>query len=95
MNKKDAEKVMKSLNNCSLMIYYGATPKGVDPINARISISQANISFDEWGFCVRDKKNEGTEIFIKYIRLVDIISFVSCKKIITYKYKTMEIHIEF
>lgn len=96
MNKEDAEKIVRDLNNCSILVYYGATPRSVDPINVRISVLQADISFDECGFYIRDKMNEGTEITVRYAKLVDDIKMARWStKIITYKYETMEIKIEF
>lgn len=96
MNKKDAEKIVSELNNCSMLVYYGATPRSVDPVNIKISVLQADIQFDEWGFWIRDKMNEGTEIRVRYVNLDDDIKFVRWNtKILTYTYETVEIKIEF
>ena len=96
MNKEDAEKIVREFNNCSILVYYGATPRSVDPINVRVSILQADIVFDDWGFYIRDKMNEGTEIRVRYVNLIDDIKFVRWStKILTYIYETVEIKIEF
>lgn len=96
MNIKDAETIVKELNNCSLLVYYGNTPMSVDPINIKISVQQANIEFDEFGFYIRDKMNDGTEIRVRYVNLHDDIKFARYStKIITYTYETTEIKIEF
>ncbi len=96
MNKEDAEKIVKDLNNCSLLVYYVATPRSVDPINVKVSVLQADIAFDDGGFYIRDKMNEGTEIRVRYVNLVDDIKLARWStKILTYTYETIEIKIEF
>lgn len=96
MNKKDAEKIVSELNNCSMLVYYGATPRSVDPVNVKISVLQADIVFENWGFCIRDKMNDGTELRVRYVNLDDDIKFVRWNtKILTYTYETIEIKIEF
>jgi len=96
MDRKDAEKIVRGLNNCSMLVYCGATPRSVDPINVKISIIQADITFDDWGFYIRDKMNEGTEIRVRYVNLTDDIKLARWStKILTYTYETMEIKIEF
>lgn len=96
MDRKDAEKIVRDLNNCSMLVYYGATPRSVDPMNVRVSVLQADIQFDDWGFYIRDKLNEGTEIRVRYVNLIDNIEMVRWStKILTYTYETMEIKIEF
>lgn len=96
MNKKDAEKIVSELNNCSMLVYYGATPRSVDPVSVKISVLQADIQFDEWGFWIRDKMNDGTEIRVRYVNLYDNIKLVRWNtKILTYTYETIEIKIEF
>lgn len=96
MDRKNAEKIVKDLNNCSLVVYYRTTPGGVDPINAKISILQASIVFDDYGVYIRDKMNEETELRIRYVNLFDDIKFTRLNtKILTYKYETIEIKIEF
>lgn len=96
MNKKDAEKIVSELNNCSMLVYYGATPRSVDPVSVKISVLQADIQFDEWGFWIRDKMNEGTEIRVRYVNLYDNIKLARWNtKILTYTYETIEISIEY
>lgn len=95
MDRKDAEKIVRDLNNYSMLVYCGATPRSVDPINVKTSIIQADITFADWGFYIRDKMNEGTEIRIRYVKLLDIEMVRWSTKILTYKYETMEIKIEF
>jgi len=96
MDRKDAEKIVRELNNCSILVYCIPTLKSVDPINFRVSVLQANIVFDECGFYIRDKMNEGTEIRVRYVNLIDDIKLVRWNtKILTYTYETMEIKIVF
>ena len=96
MNKKDAEKIVSELNNCSILVYYVATPRSVDPINAKVSVLQADIEFNSWGFYIRDKMNEGTELIVRYVNLIDDIKLTRWStKILTYTYEMVEIKIEF
>lgn len=85
MDRKDAEKIVRDLNNCSILVYCRSTPKSVDPINIKMSIIQADIMFDDWGFYIRDKTNEGTELRIRYVKLLDIEMVRWSTKILTYK----------
>lgn len=96
MNIKDAETIVGNLNNGSMLVYYGATQKSVDPVNVKISVLQSDIQFDEGGFWIRDKMNEGTEIRVRYVNLHEDIRLARYStNIITYTYETAEIKIEF
>lgn len=95
MNKKNTENMLSRLKNCSMMIHVGSTPGGINYINANISINQADINFDNYGITIRDKINEGTEVRIPYVKLIDTKLSELHTTILTYKYETVYIEIEF
>lgn len=95
MNKENAVNMLSGLRNCSMMIHIGSTSGGTNYINANISVNQADINFDNYGIIIKDEMNDGTELTIPYIKLIDIESSELDTTILTYRYETFEIEIEF
>lgn len=95
MNKESAETLIKELDNCNVLVHIGSTPGGEDYINAKILISRADIIFDDDGVLVKEKDCGETEVRITYANLLDIKMFQLSNTIITYRYKTVVIELEF
>ena len=95
MNKENAVNMLSSLKNCSMMIHIGSTSGGINYINANISVNQAVINFDNYGITIKDEMNDGTEFTIPYVKLIDIELSELDTTILTYRYETVEIEIEF
>lgn len=96
MNKKNAENMLSRLKNCSMMIHIGSTQKAINYINAKLSIDQVDINFDNYGIKIKDMTNDEAEVVITYAKLIDIkLTELKTKIILTYRYDTVYIDIEF